>query len=94
VGWPGCGFTATSIKPDWTDIGFEVSGQGADIGPVEQAHPDHTPRTGLTEYPRLKRLEPELSQDHSADEFDDALETLLERIDLLEHHRTTRGQNE
>ena len=39
------------------------------------------------EYARLKSLEHELSQDHSADEFDEALETLLERIDLREHHR-------
>jgi AcrR family transcriptional regulator len=67
---------------------LEVSAQGADLSPIEQADPDDPPRTDLTEYPRLKSLEHELSQDHSADEFDEALETLLERIDLLDHHRT------
>lgn len=67
---------------------LEVSGQGADIGPVEQADPDDKPTTDLSQYPRLKSLEAELSQDHSADEFEEALETLLDRIDLLEHHRT------
>ena len=67
---------------------LEVSALGADVGPIEQADPDDPPRTDLTEYPRLKSLEHELSQDHSADEFDEALETLLERIDLLDHHRT------
>ena len=67
---------------------LEVSGQGADIGPIEQADPDDKPTTDFSQYPRLKALEAELSQDHSADEFEDALESLLDRIDLLEHHRT------
>ncbi|MEP6563397.1 MAG: TetR/AcrR family transcriptional regulator [Nakamurella sp.] len=69
---------------------LEVSGQGADIGPIEQADPDDKPTTDLSQYPRLKSLEAELSQDHSADEFEEALETLLDRIDLLEHHRTRK----
>ena len=69
---------------------LEVSAQGADVGPIEQADPDDKPTTDLSQYPRLKSLEPELSQDHSADEFDEALETLLDRIDLLDHHRTRR----
>ena len=64
---------------------LEVSGQGADIGPIEQADPDEKPATDLSLYPRLQSLETELSQDHSADEFEEALETLLDRIDLLEH---------
>ena len=70
---------------------LEVSGQGADIGPIEQADPDDKPTTDLIQYPRLQNLETELSQDHSADEFEEALETLLERIDLLEHH-PSRGR--
>ena len=36
---------------------LEVSAQGADIGPIEQADPDDKPRTDLSEYPRLKSLE-------------------------------------
>ena len=69
---------------------LEVSGQGADVGPIEQADPDDKPATDLSLYPRLQSLETELSQDHSADEFDEALETLLDRIDLLEHHPTRK----
>ncbi len=69
---------------------LEVSGQGADIGPIEQADPDSKPSTDLSQYPRLQSLETELSQNHSAEEFEEALETLLERIDLLEH-RPGRG---
>jgi len=62
---------------------LEVSARGADIGPIEQADPDDPPRTDLTEYPRLKKLQPELSQDHSADEFEEALKTLLDRLERL-----------
>jgi len=62
---------------------LEVSAQGADIGPIEQAEPDDPARTDLTPYPRLKKLEHELSQDHSAQEFEDALATLLERLTRL-----------
>ena len=71
---------------------LEVSAQGADVSPIVQADPDDKPKTDLTEYPRLKSMEPELSQDHSAAEFEEALETLLERIDLLPHHHGARGK--
>ena len=69
---------------------LEVSGQGADIGPIEQADPDEKPSTDLSLDPRRQSLEAELSQDHSVEEFEEALETLLDRIDLLEHHPTRR----
>jgi AcrR family transcriptional regulator len=72
---------------------LEVSGQGADIGPIEQADPDSKPATDLSHYPRLQSLEAELSQDHSAEEFEEALETLLERIDLIEHHPSRGGKH-
>lgn len=67
---------------------LEVSAQGADVSPIEQADPDDRTATDLSEYPRLLSMETELSQDHSAAEFDEALETLLDRIDLLDHRRT------
>jgi len=62
---------------------LEVSAQGADIGPIEQAEPDDQPTTDLSEYPRLKSLEAELSQDNSPAEFEESLETLLDRLELL-----------
>lgn len=37
--------------------------------------------TDLSEYPRLKKLEAELSKDNSAEEFDLALESLLDRLE-------------
>ncbi len=66
---------------------LEVSAEGADIGPIEQADPEAPPKTDLSEYPRLKKLEPELSQDHSAEEFELALEALLDRLELQIPHR-------
>jgi AcrR family transcriptional regulator len=65
---------------------LELSARGADVSPVERADPHDPPTIDLSAYPRLKSLEAELYQDHSADEFDEALDTLLDRIDLLEHH--------
>jgi AcrR family transcriptional regulator len=65
---------------------LEVSAQGADIGPIEQADPGDKPKTDLSEYPRLKSLEAELSQDRSAEEFEEALETLLDRLETHVHH--------
>jgi AcrR family transcriptional regulator len=69
---------------------LEVSGQGADIGPVERADPDSRPATDLSRCPRLQGLEADLSQDHSADGFEESLETLLDRIDLLEQQPSRR----
>jgi AcrR family transcriptional regulator len=65
---------------------LEVSAQGADIGPIEQAEPDDQPTTDLSEYPRLKSLEAELSQDNSPAEFEESLETLLDRLEMLKRH--------
>lgn len=59
---------------------LEVSAQGADIGPVEQEDPGTPNAMDLSSYPLLARLEPELSQDHSAAEFEEALQTLLDRL--------------
>lgn len=59
---------------------LEVSALGVDTGPIEEADPE-APRTDdLGGYPHLRRLEPELSQDHSAAEFEESLENLLTRL--------------
>lgn len=62
---------------------LEVSGLGVDIGPVEEPDPDQPAGGDLSEYPQLMRLQSELSQDHSAAEFTQSLENLLERLTLL-----------
>jgi AcrR family transcriptional regulator len=96
-----CGFTDSGCVAAYRSFSsfllghllLEVSAQGADIGPIEQADPDDPPKTDLSEYPRLKSLESELSEDHSAAEFEESLETLIDRIDLLDRrpHRRRKG---
>ncbi len=60
---------------------LEVSALGVETGPVEE--PDVAPVHDLSAYPILRRLESQLSRDHSAEDFEEALETLLDRIALL-----------
>ena len=64
---------------------LEVSAMGVETGPVEE--PDVEPVHDLSGYPLLRRLEPHLSQDHSAGDFEEALEALLDRIAMLQPPR-------
>jgi hypothetical protein len=60
---------------------LEVSARGVETGPVDE------PEVALTEdlagYPILRRLEPHLSVDAAALDFEEALEALLDRVALL-----------
>jgi AcrR family transcriptional regulator len=60
---------------------LEVSSMGVETGPVEE--PDVSPVEDLSAYPLLRRLEPGLSEDHAAADFEEALEILLDRVALL-----------
>ncbi|WP_249998231.1 TetR/AcrR family transcriptional regulator [Actinoplanes sp. M2I2] len=60
---------------------LEVSARGVETGPVEE--PDVTPLEDLSSYPILQRLEPHLSVDVAAEDFEEALEALLDRVALL-----------
>jgi AcrR family transcriptional regulator len=64
---------------------LEVSAMGVDTGPVEEVDPAEPapPGIDLAVYPHLQRLEPQLSQDRSAVEFEESLENLLDRLELL-----------
>ena len=71
---------------------LEVSAQGADVSPIEQGDPEEEAQvTDLSGYPILQAFEPELSQDHSAEEFELSLETLIDRLELLRSHRSPRS---
>jgi len=60
---------------------LEVSAAGADTGPVEEEDPGTPQVADLTGYPHLQRLQPELSQDRSAEEFEESLENLMSRLE-------------
>ena len=61
---------------------LEVSAKGVDIGPVEEADAQRTAQLRVDgDYPQLLRLAPELAQDRAAVEFQDSLDSLLQRLD-------------
>ncbi|WP_245177258.1 TetR/AcrR family transcriptional regulator C-terminal domain-containing protein [Geodermatophilus sp. DF01_2] len=60
---------------------LEVSQHGVPISPLDD--PGGSPNAddgSLAQYPHVRRLEPLLSQDESAAEFEESLENLLERL--------------
>ncbi|GAA1164822.1 TetR/AcrR family transcriptional regulator C-terminal domain-containing protein [Nocardioides aquiterrae] len=58
---------------------LEVSTHGADVGPLDVLEEDEEPG-GLAAYPTVARLRSALSEDHSALEFEDALDQLVDRV--------------
>ena len=69
---------------------LEVSTLGADIGPLDLVEEDPDP-DGLAEYPNVARLRRQLSVDHSAVEFEEALEELLNRLALMRQASSPSG---
>ena len=61
---------------------LEVSVRGADIGPLDVSA-DDTQDPTLEEYPLVRRLHTALAEDHSAVEFEESLENLLDRMQLM-----------
>lgn len=66
---------------------LEVSAHGADVGPLDVLDDDEPQSPALDGYPMVRRLQGPLSQDHSAAEFEESLENLLERLTLLRNER-------
>jgi hypothetical protein len=62
---------------------LEVSGLGADVGPLDVLADDSEGSGWLGGYPTVRRLRAELAEDHAAAEFEDALEELLNRLALI-----------
>jgi len=69
---------------------LEVSAHGADLGPLDVLDDGSSDDKSVLTHPTVRRLRAELSQDHAAPEFEDALEELLGRMTLLrsEHLET------
>jgi AcrR family transcriptional regulator len=62
---------------------LEVSAQGADIGPIDDPDPGPAKNSNIDGYPLLQRLQPQLSEDRSAETFADSLELLVDRLEML-----------
>jgi hypothetical protein len=67
-----------------------VSALGVETGPVEE--PDVPPAHDRSAYPILRRMEPHLAQDVAAQDFEEALEALLDRVALLLPPRRRAGK--
>lgn len=61
---------------------LEVASRGADVGPLDTLD-DGEQSPDLSDYPLVKRLRSALAEDHSAAEFEESLENLIDRIALL-----------
>jgi AcrR family transcriptional regulator len=71
---------------------LEVSTHGADVGPLDVLEDSEEPtKSGLAQYPTVKRLRPALSEDQAAVEFEESLEELLNRIALMLAENTSSG---
>jgi len=66
---------------------LEVAALGADLGPLDVLEDDEE-SSSLREFPLVARMRPLLSEDHSAVEFDESLENLLDRLALLKSSRS------
>ena len=63
---------------------LEVATHGADVGPLDVADDGESANGRPLTYPTVRRLGGALSEDHSAIEFEEALENLLNRIALIQ----------
>ena len=61
---------------------LEVAAQGADIGPVDSPDPGPVRPEKLVAYPVVQRLSHILAEDHALVEFEEALEALLDRLEI------------
>jgi AcrR family transcriptional regulator len=67
---------------------LEVSALGADVGPLDVLDDGESESKSLAKFPHVSRLRDSLAEDHSATEFEESLENLLERINLLRTEST------
>jgi AcrR family transcriptional regulator len=63
---------------------LEVSALGADVGPLDVMDDGESRNHKPMVYPTVDRLSDALAEDHSAVEFEESLEELLERIALIQ----------
>lgn len=68
---------------------LEVATLGADVGPLDVLDDESDESHTLAGYPSVRRMRRALTEDHAAVEFEESLESLLERITLLRSETDT-----
>jgi AcrR family transcriptional regulator len=62
---------------------LEASAHGADLGPLDVLDDGESENPALIGYPLVRKLSGALSEDHAGAEFEESLENLLDRLELL-----------
>jgi AcrR family transcriptional regulator len=62
---------------------LEVASRGADLGPIDVVDDGSVEGGSLDDFPTVAGLRPLLSEDHTATEFEESLESLLDRLSLV-----------
>jgi AcrR family transcriptional regulator len=70
---------------------LEVADHGADVGPLDVLDDEQGDAEGLADFPTVRRLRRQLSQDRAAVEFEESLEDLLERMTLIRNEHLSDG---
>ncbi len=68
---------------------LEVSTHGADVGPLDVLDDGSQELPALATYPHVAKMRQALSEDHAAAEFEESLENLLDRLQLLRLEETS-----
>jgi AcrR family transcriptional regulator len=61
---------------------LEVATLGGDLGPLDVVEEENTDESAPG-HPTVRKLRPALTEDHSAEEFEESLEDLLNRLELI-----------
>jgi AcrR family transcriptional regulator len=62
---------------------LEVSIRGADVGPLDVLEPADENASSLDPFPLVRRMRPGLSEDRASVEFEESLESLLDRLTIV-----------
>ncbi|WP_410875429.1 TetR/AcrR family transcriptional regulator [Nocardia sp. A7] len=62
---------------------LEVATRGVDLSPITTSEPGRHESANLADYPHVYRLQSHLSTNRAADEFEESLEALLDRLGSL-----------
>jgi hypothetical protein len=65
---------------------LEVAALGADAGPIPESRTAEQTPPDLSDYPNLHRLRSKVAENQSADEFEESLDNLLNRLQDVRDH--------